>query len=95
MVRANTVTCIACTPLTTDTIASLLLVLAVSYIFQFLDKSALSGTAVLGIRKDLHLVGSDYSWASSIYYFGYLIASYPAGMIMVRWKVGKTITAAM
>lgn len=69
--------------------------MAVSYMFQYLDKTALSFTAIMGLRDDLHLSGSDFSWASSIYYFGYLVASYPVGMLMVRWKVGKTIALSM
>lgn len=69
--------------------------MAVSYMFQFLDKSALSYTAIMGLRTDLELSGSGYSWASSIYYFGYLIASYVAGVIMVRFPIGKTIAASM
>ncbi|KAM5363524.1 hypothetical protein ACJZ2D_011967 [Fusarium nematophilum] len=62
---------------------------------QYLDKTALSFTAIMGLRDDLHLSGSEFSWASSIYYFGYLVASYPAGMLMVRWQVGKTIALSM
>ncbi|KAH6988963.1 major facilitator superfamily domain-containing protein [Ilyonectria sp. MPI-CAGE-AT-0026] len=73
----------------------LLPAMAASYMFQFLDKSALSYTAIMGLRTDLELSGSGYSWASSIYYFGYLIASYVAGVIMVRFPIGKTITASI
>ncbi|KAI3528410.1 hypothetical protein CSPX01_16245 [Colletotrichum filicis] len=73
----------------------LLPVMAMSYLFQFLDKSALSYTAIMGLRDDLHLNGSEYSWASSIYYFGYLIASYPAGVMMVRLPVGKMIAVSV
>ncbi|OAA60127.1 Major facilitator superfamily domain, general substrate transporter [Cordyceps fumosorosea ARSEF 2679] len=67
----------------------LLPVMAASYMFQFLDKSALSNAAILGIRADLRLSGGDYSWASAIYYFGFLVASYPIGWIMVRMPVAK------
>ncbi|KAF5639062.1 major facilitator superfamily transporter [Fusarium sp. NRRL 52700] len=70
----------------------LLPVMALSYAFQYLDKFALASTAILGLRTDLKLTGNEYSWASSIYYFGYMVASYPAGLIMVKWKVGKSIT---
>ncbi|RSL94668.1 hypothetical protein CDV31_014221 [Fusarium ambrosium] len=73
----------------------LLPVMAVSYMFQFLDKSALGFTAVMGLRDDLRLSGEDFSWASGIYYFGYLVASYPASMLMVRWRVAKTIAVAV
>ncbi|KAF5228937.1 hypothetical protein FAUST_10736 [Fusarium austroamericanum] len=64
--------------------------MALSYAFQYLDKSALASTAILGLREDLKLTGDEYSWASGIYYFGYLTASYPAGVLMV-----KCITASI
>ncbi|OJJ56721.1 hypothetical protein ASPSYDRAFT_91969 [Aspergillus sydowii CBS 593.65] len=73
----------------------LLPVMAISYFFQFLDKIALNSTAILGIREDLNLTGGEYSWAGGIYYIGYLLASYPAGALMVRWKVGKTISTSV
>ncbi len=70
--------------------------MATAYLFQFLDKAALSYTAVLGIREDLHLTGSQYSWSSAIYYFGYLIATYPvAGVLLVRYPVGKLISVSL
>ncbi|KAH7371479.1 major facilitator superfamily domain-containing protein [Pyrenochaeta sp. MPI-SDFR-AT-0127] len=73
----------------------LLPIMAISYLFQFLDKAALGYTAIMGLKTDLALSGSQYSWASGIYYFGYLIASYPAGILMVRYPVGKTITTSV
>lgn len=69
--------------------------MAVSYLFQFLDKSALGYTAIMSLRSDLSLSGLEYSWASGIYYVGYLLASYPAGWLMVRLPVGKTIAASV
>ncbi|KAJ6024662.1 MFS general substrate transporter [Penicillium herquei] len=36
-----------------------------------------------------HLFAADYSWLSSIFYFGYLIAQYPAGLAMQKLPVGK------
>jgi hypothetical protein len=69
--------------------------MALSYLFQFLDKAAVSYTAILGLRTDLKLSGSDYSWASGIYYFGYLAASYPAAVLLVRLPIGKTIAGSM
>ncbi|KAB8200837.1 major facilitator superfamily domain-containing protein [Aspergillus parasiticus] len=73
----------------------LLPMMAVSYMFQFLDKSAMSFTSILGLTDDLHLQGEDYSWASSIYYFGYLAASYVAAVLLVRFSVGKMISASI
>ncbi|TQS33472.1 hypothetical protein Golomagni_06184, partial [Golovinomyces magnicellulatus] len=73
----------------------LLPVMAVSYFFQYLDKSTLSSAAIMGLNSDLHLSGEEYSWSSGIYYFGYLIASYPASYLMVKWNVGRVICCSI
>lgn len=69
--------------------------MALSYLFQFLDKSALGFTSIMSLRSDLSLSGSQYSWASGIYYFGYLGASYPVAWLLVRLPVGKTIACSV
>jgi hypothetical protein len=74
---------------------SLLPIMSLSYLFQFLDKSALGYTAIMGLRTDLSMTGSQYSWSSGIYYFGYLVASYPVAWLLVRLPVGKTIAASV
>ncbi|KAH6639817.1 major facilitator superfamily domain-containing protein [Boeremia exigua] len=73
----------------------LLPIMGLSYMFQFLDKSALGYTAIMGLRTDLSMSGGQYSWASGIYYFGYLAASYPAAALMVRFPVARTIAASV
>lgn len=47
------------------------------YFLQFLDKTTLSYTAVMGIRTDTHLVGQDYSDLSMLFYIGFLAAEFP------------------
>ena len=44
--------------------------LAAVYFLQFLDKTTLSYTAVMGIRTDTHLKGQDYSNLSMLFYIG-------------------------
>lgn len=44
--------------------------LACVYFLQFLDKTTLSYTAVMGIRADTRLVGQDYSNLSMLFYVG-------------------------
>ncbi|KAH6975159.1 major facilitator superfamily domain-containing protein [Ilyonectria sp. MPI-CAGE-AT-0026] len=63
--------------------------LLVSYMLQFLDKQSLNFASIMGIIDDLDLVGSRYSWCSSVFYFGYLAFSYPASFLMVRFPLGK------
>ncbi|GAO14021.1 uncharacterized protein UV8b_01897 [Ustilaginoidea virens] len=72
----------------------LLPIMAVTYMFQFLDKMTLNAVSILGIREDLRLSGSQYSWSSAIYYTGLLAASYPVGVFMVRWKVAKVLAVS-
>lgn len=49
----------------------ILLMMFVTYNLNFIDKTILSSAAVFGLRKDNNLVGTQYSWVSSIFYFGY------------------------
>ncbi|RFU24668.1 hypothetical protein B7463_g11672, partial [Scytalidium lignicola] len=51
--------------------------LASVYFLQFLDKTTLSYTAVMGIRTDTNLVGQDYSNLSMLFYIGFLVAEFP------------------
>ncbi|KKA29895.1 hypothetical protein TD95_001495 [Thielaviopsis punctulata] len=73
----------------------LLPIMACAYLFQFLDKTSLTYASITGIRTDLHLSGLQYSWAGSIYYFGYLIASYPVSVLFVRFPIAKIIAASL
>jgi hypothetical protein len=69
--------------------------LFVSYLFQYLDKQAMSYSAILGLRTDMHLKGQDYSWAASLFYFGYLSASGAVALCIIRLPVGRFMSAAM
>ena len=51
--------------------------LAAVYFLQFLDKTTLSYAAVMGIRKDTHLKGQDYSNCAMMFYIGLLAAEFP------------------
>jgi MFS family permease len=42
-----------------------------------------------------NLVGQQYSWTSSIFYIGYLVASYPISLGFVRFPLGKYLSVLM
>ncbi|KAL3475720.1 major facilitator superfamily domain-containing protein [Aspergillus californicus] len=65
------------------------------YMMQYMDKLALSQSTLFGLREDLNLQGSDYSWASAIFYFGYLAFSWPSSYLMVRLPIGKYISTTV
>lgn len=64
-------------------------IMLIAYMMAFLDKQTLSYTALMGLQEDLGLKGADYSWTSSIFYFGYLLFSWPASLLMVKFPLGK------
>ncbi|KAF5599012.1 DAL5-Allantoate ureidosuccinate permease [Fusarium pseudoanthophilum] len=61
----------------------------------YLDKTSLAYSAILGLREDLQLVGQQFSWASSIFYIGYLVASYPISLGFVKFPLGKYLSVLM
>ncbi|KAI9930070.1 hypothetical protein MW887_011880 [Aspergillus wentii] len=63
--------------------------LAVCYAFFYIDKTTLSYAAIFGITEDLNLHGTQYSWLSSIFYFGFLAWAFPTNFLMQRLPIGK------
>ncbi|KAG7886135.1 hypothetical protein KL936_005052 [Ogataea polymorpha] len=66
-------------------------VLCTLYGINYVDKAALAWAVLFTFEEDLGLTGSDYSWVSSIFYFGYLGAQLPASYLLQRFPVGKVI----
>ncbi|WWC72397.1 uncharacterized protein I206_106359 [Kwoniella pini CBS 10737] len=58
--------------------------LGICYFFYYVDKTTLSYAAIFGIKTDLKLHGTQYSWLSSIFYFGWLAWAIPSNLIMQR-----------
>ncbi|PMD62332.1 putative MFS allantoate transporter [Hyaloscypha bicolor E] len=63
--------------------------LSVCYAFFYIDKTTLSYAAIFNIRQDLNLVGTEYSWLSSIFYFGFLAWAFPINFLLQRFPIGK------
>lgn len=63
--------------------------LCITYALQFIDKTSLGYSSVYGLIPDNGLVGQQYAWASSIFYFGYLFAEYPGVAVLQRFPVAK------
>ncbi len=45
-----------------------------TYMMQYLDKSSINFASVYGLQTGTHLVGQQYAWLSSIFYFGKSLA---------------------
>ncbi|EXJ69486.1 uncharacterized protein A1O5_07522 [Cladophialophora psammophila CBS 110553] len=65
-----------------------------TYFLQFLDKTTIGYTAVMGLREDTHLKGQQYSDVAMIFYIGYLTAEFPTQYISQRVsRLGKYLGA--
>ncbi|KAI5900471.1 MFS general substrate transporter [Schizophyllum commune H4-8] len=61
----------------------------VLYWVQFMDKTTLGSSAILGIREDAHLSTSQYNWLGTIFYLSYLVFEFPQNLCLQRFPVGK------
>jgi hypothetical protein len=34
----------------------------------------------MGLQKDLHMHGQDFSWTATAFFIGYIVAEWPQGM---------------
>ncbi|PYH37483.1 major facilitator superfamily transporter [Aspergillus neoniger CBS 115656] len=62
---------------------------------DYLDKQSLSYASVFGLIDDLSLEGSEYSWCSSLFYLGQLVAEYPFIYLMSRLPLTKFVGATI
>ncbi|KAJ6105021.1 hypothetical protein N7486_003710 [Penicillium sp. IBT 16267x] len=65
------------------------------YMLQYMDKLALSQATLFGLTGDLHLKGTEYNWSSAVFYFGYLVWSWPSSYLIVRLPLGKYLSLAV
>ncbi|CAK7244603.1 MAG: hypothetical protein STHCBS139747_006147 [Sporothrix thermara] len=67
--------------------------ICVTYLVTYIDKATLGYAAVFGLQTDLNLHGTQYSWLSSIFYFGYLVFEYPTSHAMQKLSIAKWLGA--
>ena len=58
---------------------------------NYIDKAAIAWAVLFNFEQDLHLKGKEYSWVSSMFYFGYLAGQIPAFYLTARAPLGKVI----
>ncbi|KAH7350139.1 major facilitator superfamily transporter [Plectosphaerella cucumerina] len=61
------------------------------FFLQYLDKQSLSYASIFGLIPDLGLTSQQYSWTSSIFYVGQLVAEYPFIYLMSRLHLTKFV----
>ncbi|CAJ0554828.1 Ff.00g133410.m01.CDS01 [Fusarium sp. VM40] len=65
------------------------------FFLQYLDKQSLSYASIFGLIPDLGLTKHQYSWTSSIFYVGQLVAEYPFIYLMSRLPLTKFVGATV
>lgn len=63
--------------------------LMITYLVQFLDKSSISYSALWGMRQDVGLHGTQYSWLTTIFYIGYLVAEFPMNALFQKLNITR------
>ncbi|QKX59085.1 uncharacterized protein TRUGW13939_06216 [Talaromyces rugulosus] len=63
--------------------------MCVVYGMNYLDKTTISYASVMGLKTDLNLVGDNYQWLGSLFYFGYLGWEFPTSQLLQRMPLGK------
>lgn len=72
----------------------LLPLLILTYGLQYYDKAMLSQAAIFGLRKDLKLsTGNRYSFASAIFYLGFIVGATPAIIMAQRFPIERVASA--
>ncbi|KAL1636201.1 hypothetical protein SLS58_009895 [Diplodia intermedia] len=69
--------------------------LMITYLIQFLDKSSISYSALWGMRQDVGLHCSQYSWLTTIFYLGYLVAEFPLNYLFQRLHITRVCSFIM
>ncbi|KAI0436602.1 MFS general substrate transporter [Xylaria telfairii] len=62
-----------------------------TYLLQYLDKTSINSASVFGLKQGTNLHGQQYSWLTSLFYIGYLVAQPVAGYALQRLPLGKFI----
>ncbi|THU89913.1 MFS general substrate transporter [Dendrothele bispora CBS 962.96] len=57
----------------------------------YLDKTALNYGNLFGMKADMHVTGSQFSWFASAFYLGYLVSTEPAAWVLQRFHTGRVM----
>lgn len=70
-------------------------ILCITYALQAIDKNTLSYAAVFGVREEINLQGTDYSWVSAIFYLGYMVSEFPSNLLLQRLQINHVMSATV
>ncbi|KAJ6557506.1 MFS general substrate transporter [Mycena capillaripes] len=62
------------------------------YWMQYMDKTTLGSSAILGIREATNLSTNQYNWLGTAFYLSYLTFEFPQNLALQRFPVAKWIS---
>lgn len=69
--------------------------LCFTYALQSIDKNTVSYAAVFGLREELGLVKTEFSWIGAIFYLGYMFWEFPTSMMLQRFPINYFMSATV
>jgi len=61
-------------------------VLALLYLMSFLDRGNIGNARLAGLESDLGLVGNQYAWTLTIFFFSYAAFEVPSNLLLKRLR---------
>ncbi|KAF2718066.1 MFS transporter [Polychaeton citri CBS 116435] len=65
--------------------------ICIIYFLQYIDKSAIAYGAATGLLKSTHLVGNQFNWVASIFFFGQLGFEFPTIRLLQMFPLAKYV----
>ncbi|KAJ7453389.1 MFS general substrate transporter [Mycena latifolia] len=62
------------------------------YWMQYMDKTTLGSSAILGIREATHLSTDEYNWLGTVFYLSFLAFEFPQNLALQRFPVAKWLS---
>ncbi|KAJ7105845.1 major facilitator superfamily domain-containing protein [Mycena epipterygia] len=59
---------------------------------QYMDKTTLGSSAILGIMKATHLTTDEYNWLGTVFYLSFLVFEFPQNLALQRFPVAKWLS---
>ncbi|KZF24772.1 MFS general substrate transporter [Xylona heveae TC161] len=69
--------------------------LCILYLLAFLDRVNISNAAVFGLPQDIHLTGTEYNTALTIFFVPYVVAEIPSNILMKKLQPHVWLSACM
>jgi hypothetical protein len=70
-------------------------VLSLLYLMSFLDRGNIGNARLAGLEKDLNLVGNQYAWTLTIFFFSYAAFEVPSNLLLKKLRPSVWLPSIM